>query len=207
MQELLAAIEEGLARSCVLELGLGGGALSTLFPLAPRSKSADGARLSVVDLERRADPAARRALWGAWAGREVELFRACAALVGQADFDEVVRRCGDEVRLRAELVRVAWQSKVSSLPPEPPAKLRVGRLEVVRVDAASCRVATYSGFDPIEVPRALFEVLHHFDGRPNAEAQAAISNAGGPRLTAGLLRKMADFALLVPVEDGNDDAP
>jgi hypothetical protein len=198
VKELLSAIEEGLARSCVLDLGLGDVALAALFPLA---RGADD-RLSLVDLEGRSDPVARRALWGAWAGREGELFRACAAIVDRVDFAEVVRRCGDGVRLRAELVRVAWQKLAA---PEPPARLRLGRLDVVRLDAASCRVATYSGLDPIEMPRELFDVLHHFDGRPNADARAAISSAGGPQLTDGLVRKMADFAILVPADDDATD--
>jgi hypothetical protein len=73
--------------------------------------------------------------------------------------------------------------------------------------ATSCRVSTYSGLDPLEMPRALFDVLHHFDGRPTEEVTGAIAREGGPRLTTGLVRKLADFSVLVADEEAQDGQP
>jgi hypothetical protein len=198
VEELLSAVEADLARFCILELGIGHAALARLFPPVGPAP-APGSDLSLADLEGRSDPAALRALWGTWAGRETEFFRACARLMEGLAFAEVTRRCGPEVRVRVELVRSAWQRLRE---PDPPARLRVGRLQVVRMEASKCRVITYSALDPMEMPRELLDVLHHFDGRPTDEVERAIDNAGGPRLSPGLVRKMVDFGVLTPAENG-----
>jgi hypothetical protein len=42
------------------------------------------------------------------------------------------------------------------------------------------------------------ELLPYFDGRPVADALAAIADERGVSLDAALVRKMVDFELLVP---------
>jgi hypothetical protein len=194
VKDLLSAIEDDLARWCLLELGIGQAALARLFPPSRERAAPQSFDLTLADIEHRSDPDRSRALWGTWAGRETEFFCECARLVDGIDVAKIVGRCGPDIRVRVELVRSTWQRLRE---PEPPARLRVGQLQVIRMDPGTCRVVTYSGFDPVEMPRTLFDVLHHFDGRPTAEAQRAIRDAGGPELTAGLVLKMADFGVLV----------
>jgi hypothetical protein len=203
-QELLSTIEEDLARWCLLELGIGDTALARLFPLIEHTERPEGFRFAASELDEVCDPAAYAAMWGGWAGRESEFFRACALLVEGADFSEVLRRCGPDVRVRVALVQAAWQRLVQ---PQLPEKLRPGQLKVIRVDADTYRVTTYSSFDPFEMPRALFDALGHFDGRPTEDARAAVCGAGGPTLSTGLVREMVDFGVLVPAgEAGPEDS-
>ena len=203
-QELLSTIEEELAHWCVLELGIGHTALARLFPAIERTERPEGFQLAASELDDVCDPAAYAASWGRWEGREADFFRACAGLMEGADFFEVMRRCGPEARIRAELVRAAWEHLSD---PKLPEKLRPGQLKVIRVDSGTCRMTTYSGFDPFEMPSAVFEALHYFDGRTTEEARGAIGAAGGPTLSTGLVRKMVDFGVLVPAtEIGAEDA-
>jgi hypothetical protein len=199
-QELLSTIEEELAQWCVLELGIGHEALARLFPAIDRTERPEGFQLAASELDDVCDPAAYTAMWGSWEGRESDFFRACAGLMGGADFVEVMRRCGPETGIRAELVRAAWQ-RLSD--PRLPEKLRPGQLKVIRVDSGTCRVTTYSGFDPFEMPSAIFEALHYFEGRTTEEARTAIGAAGGPALATGFVRKMVDFGVLVPAEEAD----
>jgi len=197
VKQLLSFIEGELAIDCLLELGVGPAALARLFPPSARRAGLGTVGLALSDLESRGDPVAAKAIWGTWAGREAEFYEACARRVDGADLAQILRRSGPEARVRVALVRDAWQR----LSEEPPARLRPGQLHVIGAAAATCRVTTYSAHDPLEMPRALFDVLHHFDGRPTEEVLRAIEDAGGPRLSAGLVRKMSDFGVLEPAAD------
>jgi hypothetical protein len=203
-QELLSTIEEELAHWCVLELGIGHAALAALFPAIERTERPEGFQLAASELDDVSDPAAYKAMWGSWEGRESDFFRACAVLIEEADVFEVMRRCGPEVRIRAELALAAWR-RLSD--PKLPEKLRPGQLRVIRVDAGTCRLTTYSGFDPFEMPSAIFEGLHYFDGRTTEEARTAIAAAGGSTMSTAFVRKMVDFGVLLPAAQvGVEDA-
>jgi hypothetical protein len=197
VRTLLSVIEADLARWCLVELGLEASALEAMLPVT----RSDGVTLSAAEVDGRSDRAVAEAVWGSWAGREEELYRACGRLVATLGFDDVLRLCGPEARLRAAIVRAAWQKLRSD---EVPPQLRPGKLTVVRSGPAICRVTTYSQHDPIEMHRALLDVLHHFDGRPTEEVLAAIEQEGRMRLGPELVRQMADFAVLVsgPPDDG-----
>ncbi len=192
VRELLSAIESELARACVLELGVDGATLGTLFP--PVRAGADAFPVGSAELDRRPEPSLAAATWGAWAGREVELYVACAERVGALSAAETLRLCGQEVRVRAEIARAALRRYEEAEPPDP---VRPGPLVVLRAGPESCCVTTYSPLDPLEIPRELLDVLHRFDGRSCDAAREAIVEDGGPRLTPGLVRKLIDFAVLV----------
>lgn len=193
VRQLLSTIELELSRWCVLELDVGARALERLFAPAPRSSPAEGDTLTLADLEDRPAAATDPALWGRWAGREADFYAECARLAAGFDLAEVRRRCGPAVRIAEELVRASWERLVA---PAPPDRLRVRRLTVVAMSHAACRVSTYSGLDPLEMPRALFDVLPYFDGRPSVEVLRAIRDSGGPALGRGLVHKMVDFGVL-----------
>jgi hypothetical protein len=59
-------------------------------------------------------------------------------------------------------------------------------------------VATYSAFDPLDLPRLLVDVLHYFDGRPTAQALARIRRDTGVNIRPDLVRRLVDFRVLVP---------
>jgi len=199
LQGLLTAIERALALDCALALGPGDEALSQLLHAAgahddPPSPDPIGAE----ELDGRASPEAYRAIWGRLAdGGERDFYAACAARVAQLGLADVLARGGPEVRAHARLVAAAYGALTST---EVPAALTLGAFDVVSMDADAWRVSTYSRFDPLELPWRLLDVLHHFDGRPLAEVQAALLDAEGVELDDELARRLADFEVLVPPE-------
>jgi hypothetical protein len=112
-------------------------------------------------------------------------------------WDDVLAICGPEARIHARLARAAYARLVD---PSIPGALRVGRFEVTSVGARSSLLRTYSGLDPLDVPRPLLDVLRHFDGRPTEDAIRAIAEQHGLALGPAQLRELVDFRILVPVE-------
>ncbi|HEX8073082.1 MAG TPA: hypothetical protein VF546_24255 [Pyrinomonadaceae bacterium] len=193
LHRLLAAAEQSLARWCVLELDPGGAAFEQLF--APAGAARGG--IDPRALDGTPDPAARRALWGAWAGREADYYRACARLVGALKWADVLAIGGTELRLQARLTGAAYRRLTAA---GMPAALKVGAFSVIRLSADAGVVCSYSGFDPVELPRPLLDVLHYFDGRPAKLVLAAIAAEQGVTISRGLLRKLIDFQILLPCE-------
>jgi hypothetical protein len=56
----------------------------------------------------------------------------------------------------------------------------------------------YSGYDPLALPKALMDLLPYFDGRPTREALRHIRRRCGIRLDERIVRKLADFEILIP---------
>jgi hypothetical protein len=179
LRPLLAAVEGALARWCLLELDLDVSALERL------------ARAEVEPVP--SDLRRYRAQWGRWAGREVEFYRACGALVSPLAWADVLAVGGVEVRLRARLVEAAWERLLRT---EAPARLVPGELRLVQIGDGTSRVETYSAYDLLELPTALLAVLDRFDGRPTAQVLAALRDEG-VELDEALVRRLADFEILV----------
>ncbi len=153
-----------------------------------------------------ADPvdsdAARQAhdrLCAEWHGREEELFRQCWEVAESLPWPEVARLGGDRL---ATCVREAAAALAALHDRTLPEALRLGPHSVRRAGAAAVRVVAYSPYDPLTLPRRLLAALHHFDGRPTAEALAAIAESGGVAIPPELLRALVDFRLLVEAGDG-----
>jgi len=66
-------------------------------------------------------------------------------------------------------------------------------------------LSTYLSYDPIEIPVRLLAVLQHFEGQPTTEAIAVVAARENVKLDSDLVRKLTDFALLVPAKD--EDVP
>jgi hypothetical protein len=165
LHQLLSGVERTLARWCVLQLDVGAEALERLFPPPSPAGQADGVgRRTLDDLT---DPDAYRALWGRWCGREVEFYRECSRLVSGLTWHDVTAIGGPEMQIFARLAREAYGRLMSR---EIPERLKVGSVKIVRMDQQSCRVWTYNGSDPLDLPRALMDVLPYFDGRPTDQA-------------------------------------
>jgi hypothetical protein len=62
----------------------------------------------------------------------------------------------------------------------------------------SVRVVTYSPYDPIELPKVLFDLLAAFDGRSLEEARRNIREDFGFELDDDLLQRLFDFGILSP---------
>ena len=199
LNQLLSAVEQSLSHWCVYELEIEVEALSLLFP--PRSVFKNDHQLDHRALDGTVDPRMYELLWGKWLGREAEFYQEATRLVNGLDWKEIVSLGGTEIKVRERLVRDAYSRLMSE---ELPPSLRVGSLNVLGMGQESCRVTTYSAIDPLDLPQRLIAVLHYFDGRPTLDAMEAIEEHEGIKLDAALVRKLADFEILIPNESSSE---
>jgi hypothetical protein len=190
---LLSAVEEALAKWCVLELDIGADALARLSRAPAWTRRPEPLTAAALDLE--ADEAAHGRIWGNWRGREDEFYRLCGERVRSLDWDEVLALAGPEGRALALLTRRAYERLTSDTLAEA---LVTGEMQISGMGPETTRVVTYSENDPLDIPNLVLALLPTFDGRPTAEAVAAIAERTGITLGADLLRKLADFGVLKP---------
>lgn len=201
MRDLLSAIERDLARWCLLELELGIEALQNLVAILNDSNTAK--RLDANAIAGLRDAGEYKLLWGNWFGREQEFYRECARLVETLSWPRVISVCGSDVRLRAELVRNAYQELLSEKIPQEP--LRPANLNIHFLDRHSYKVASYSALDPLAISKTLMDLLPHFDGRPTEEVLNTIRKEKHIKVDWALLRRLLDFKILVVSDRSKDN--
>ncbi len=192
IHQLLQTAEKGVAQWCVRELEVGVDALLALFPHEAERISA---KLGADEFDGRADPERYRRVWGRWLGRERDFYRQAATLVTDMRWHDVTQICGPELHIFTDVTRAAWDTLVSDT---VPARVRVGKYDVLDTGAEHVTVSGYSGFDPLRLPHQLVAVLGYFDGRPTDEVLLAIAAAEGLEIEPALVSKLADFRILVP---------
>ncbi len=198
VQQLLMVVEENLARWCILQLEPGTEALARLFPLTYNTAAVNTTGvLDLSHLEQKVNPEAYRQLWGNWFGREGEYFRECARLVNRLAWDDVLAICGPETQVYQELLLNAYTKMRDDL---PPARLNSTVFQLLPVSSNRIVAQSYSPFDPLELSPRLLGLLHYFDGRPTAEVLEQIEAQEGVRLSVSLVKKLADFQLLLAVQ-------
>jgi len=101
---------------------------------------------------------------------------------------------GPEVRLLAGATRALYREVTDKSLPE---RLRASDFQIVATTKRSVRIATYSTYDPIDVPTELIALLHRFDGRRTREAIASIEKKDGVTLDAEFVQQLVDHAVLV----------
>lgn len=193
LERLLSEAERSLARWCLLELGLEPSCLAAIVPLDdPQS-----GELPAADLDEAVPPERYRALWGSWEGREEELYLECAGLVSPLRWSDVEQVGGAPLRLLRALAKSAWQEATDDgLPPVP---LGQGTYQVVRRKGETCRVSSYSAYDPLDIPARVLEALSHFDGTlPTPEVLRAVEAELGTPLDERTIRLLLDFDILQP---------
>jgi hypothetical protein len=182
--KLLRQIEHELSIWCLAELKTG----------AAEAVDLDyGSVPHVSELGGEIDWAQYRQLWGEWAGRELDFYRACARLVDPLNWEQVQNICGPRVRILADLLRDAYAHLTSEAIPE---RLKLSEFHFSGVEANGYRVVAYSPYDPLVMPEPLARVLHYFDGRPTEEALEAISREEAICVDLSLVRRMLDFGIL-----------
>src|SRR5262245_22834480 len=195
LHDLLATVERKLAVWCLLEQGIDTSLLERIFAGRRMSAAENASGLGPRDLDGESDPAAHRAWWGAWAGREREIYRRSAALVAALSWADVLAIGGVELQLHARVTQAAHGKLLSS---DVPTRLRPRELRVV-MGGERAQLVTYSEIDPLSAPKELINVLHHFDGRPTDEVVKEIAATHDLRLQPGLVRKLVDFEVLQAV--------
>jgi hypothetical protein len=170
-------LEQALARHAVLQVGIGPEAMARLF-------------------DRPAEPAPTpRGLWGDWERRERAFYRATWAVARDVPFAELRALGGVELEVHLRLLADA-HARLED--PRLPHHLERRTLHVLPTSADTCQVTTYRIYDPIELPTALVDALHRFDGRPTAEVVAELRREDGVVLDHDTLRQLVDFEVVAP---------
>jgi hypothetical protein len=204
LDQLLATVERELARWALLRLDLDPDALGRLLPRGTDRALGPDDPLDGPTIDGRVTPEARRRFWGGWLGREREFYRAAGRLVSELGWDDVVQIGGASVQAQARIVAHTHALAGSE---GIPARLVAGPLQTVAAGRNHVQVTTYSPYDPLELPRALVDVLAYFDGRPTAEALRSIRDERGLALQPDLVRRLVDFRVLVAPEGADDGVP
>jgi hypothetical protein len=172
--------------------------------IEPTSIERPGGRykLSVEDLEDRAPSDAEYArCWGAYVGREEELyvatFEAVRALTRE-EFRSIVDEANDGKKWLDELEAryAALHSTVL-----PATLVRNPKMRVTPISGAQgggMIVSTYSRFDPFALDADLYDVLRHFTAEESVEATLAKLAAQGIELQPELLFALYAQGVLVP---------
>ena len=184
--KLLRQVEQELSFWCLAELKTGA---------SEAAEFDTGSTPHVSELGGEIDLAKYRELWGDWAGREMDFYRACARRVASLSWEQVEQVCGPRVRILARMLRDAFDHLTSQAIPE---RLRLGDFRFTGVNGSAYRVVAYSNYDPLLMPEQLARVLHYFDGRLTEDALEAIFKEEGMRIELNLVRRMVDFGLLEP---------
>ena len=139
--------------------------------------------------------------WGRWAGRPRALYIECAHLVPALRWAEVQSIGGEEVASLAEKTQRHYRALLA--PPVPPARPKLQAFDLQADSGTIASVATYTPFDPIDVPTKLLRELHRFDGRPLAEAVSDLKSRG-LAIDAKLLQTLVDWRLIAggDIENG-----
>ncbi len=196
LKQLLGLVEDSLAQWSVLRLAVGSEALRLLF--TPKPSPDERPMLDGEEVDGTVDPARYQALWGTWAGREHDFYRASAALVEALTWDEICSLCGPELSILLQLTQEAYHALVAeTIPP----RLQVRALREILLEQNACQVVTYRTTDPLRLPAALVAALPSFDGRPLEQVRQTLASEAQVTLDDALLRKLVDFEVLgVPQE-------
>jgi hypothetical protein len=184
LRNLLMEAERDLARWCVLSLD----APHPSLPPGGESKR----ELSAEALDGGEADATYARLWGAWAGREAELYARCDELVRDLSWADVERICGPELGLQLRAFEQRRALRASSF---VPAALVTRKLEVLDHGDPAV-LASYSGTDPLSVPAVLRDVLPIFRGQPIDQARTEIAETSGIELDDEMLLRLVDFDIV-----------
>ncbi len=193
IQRVLRIAEKDLAWWCVRELGFDA---DTLGALLTRALGRKKAKVSASDIDSTPD-AANAELWGAWAGRERELYRRCGDMVGALSWSDVIAIGGPELAVAADVMR----AQVLGKPTELTTRLTVAPFSITALRGELATVTTYNAYDPLTVPVALLEVLDAFDGRPAGEVLDEVARERDVELEVALVERLVDFGVLAPVRE------
>jgi hypothetical protein len=135
-------------------------------------------------------------MWGAWADREGEFYVEAAKLIDALEWRDIRTLLGAAVTPAIEELEARYRALRSTALPER-LTARNDELALVQIGRKFVRADSYRAHDPVRMPKELLDLLPDFDGTPVAEAIAKIEREKGVRLEAALVRKLADFGLLV----------
>ena len=200
--ELLHALEGKLSVWCIHQLHAGSELFRELFPLSSvdletfQKQQSFFYHYSHLPNVRNRSTAAQAMLqtWGDWVSNERCFFEECSRLVDRLAWKEVVTIGGPKVESHAAFVKEAYLFLMGD---SIPICLKKGSFKSVRISAEQVRVWGYSQYDPIDIPRRIFDVLMRFDGSPWRNTVTRIKNETGLEISDMWIHKLCDFKILI----------
>lgn len=196
LRHLLKTVEDQLSVWCLVQSGLENRALSRL--LSEIADPEEPKALKPADLDAPNDPQQYEAYWGSWTGREAAFYIQCSRRVSKLTWAEVVSICGPTLSLRTRLLQQAFNDLLSQ---KLPRRLQTGEFNLMPVNDKMDCITAYSGYDRLNIPKVLVQVLHEFNGRTTQEALEIIQEKYKLALNESAVRRLADFEILVPAPD------
>ncbi|MFN7915670.1 MAG: hypothetical protein U0Q55_10060 [Vicinamibacterales bacterium] len=189
MRQLLRVIERVIAVHCVRTLAPGARALEHAQHASPVREP----HLRAADLGAPIDQHEQQRIWGTYAGREEAFYEACGTIASALTWADIRALGGAELDLALDVAR-GEQAAVRST--SIPRALRLGSFTVANAGTDTVECTTLNAYDPLSIPRALFDRLHLFDGRPTRSALAALREEG-IELSPTAVRKLVAHGFLV----------
>jgi hypothetical protein len=168
----LLTLEQAVAAKVAIELGIPEEAVNGLTP---------------SELSREENLEYYEGVWADWVGREEAFFVAASERVDRLDWEEAARWAKLEESNLTSSLRRSYAAFVEPVPDV----VALGRLERIGENATIVRLRSYSGFNPVELPRAAADALPGYEGRPTVE----LAEIG---LDAAMVRRLADHEILLP---------
>jgi Fe-S-cluster containining protein len=191
VKELVSLVEIQLARAALLELA------PELLDREPGTRPV-ATPVGPEDIDGGPPPHAEyAAAWGAWAGREVELYAACDAFVRSLSARDLDALLGLDGRIARRAVRRALDGmRSTALPP------------VLRLDPAatvawlpdgSLALAAYSELEAVALPGAAYRLLARFTGdEPVSAVRARLRAEEHADLSDEVLLELVRHRVLTP---------
>jgi hypothetical protein len=199
LKNLIRHMEQKLSTWCIHQLQAGDDIFRETFPLGDSDLETFQKQQKFLYNISRAHRSQNRLIldqtWGKWIFREREFFEQCAGLVDNLSLNEIVEIGAPETGQLANEVKDFY---IQLTTPRTPDALKIGPFKSVEISPNLVRVWGYSHYDPIDLPRAIFETLPLFDGNSRQDALDRIEKQNGLKLTQHWIQKLCDFGILVP---------
>jgi Fe-S-cluster containining protein len=176
--------------------------------LAPELEEPDMTRglITREDLEDRPPSESDYATyWGAWLGREAELYVRCYELIAGLDRATFERLLGDGGNERLSAVAAKHAALVAPVLAE---RLTLNPELVARPVEGGVVVTSYSSYDPMMLSDALHEVLRQLSARERVvDVLARLKRDHDIELPEGLLLSLQQMRVVVPVSAESENRP
>ena len=199
LNNLIRHTEQKLSIWCIHQLEAGDETFRQTFPLCDTDLETFQKQQSFVYNFTQAHRLKNRPVldqtWGNWIYREREFYEQCARLVDNLTLEEIMRIGTPEAEPLANQVKNFYTQLTTDCTPDV---LKTGAFKTVEVSPTVVRVRGYSNYDPIDLPRSIFEALALFDGSSRQDTLKRIEQQKGLQLTGEWIQKLYDFGILVP---------
>lgn len=192
VKELLSLVEIQLARAALLELA------PELLDREPGLRPASATPVGPEDIDGAPPPEEEYlTAWGAWAGREVELYAACDAYVRSLSARDLDALLGLDGRLARRAVRRALDAARS--PTLPPVLRLDPGATIAWLPDGSVALGSYSELEAVALPGAAYRLLARFTGdEPVAAVRARLRAEEHADLSDDVLLELYRQRVLAP---------